>query len=105
MDRAHVYCSNDQCGITKDQLGFQKITDCGVVFLRRVFCLCTVSDFVYVLRLFVIDVLIDRKMGEESKEEEQLRGRPKGGRFWKSTQTQRCSAMKQDKGGKVGQRD
>merc|ERR1739838_889125 len=40
-----------------------------------------------------------RKMGEESQEEE-LRGRPKGGRFWKSTQTQRCSAMKQDKGGK-----
>merc|ERR1712080_545721 len=30
----------------------------------------------------------------------ELRGRPKSGRFWKTTQTQRCSAMKQDKGGK-----
>merc|ERR1711875_116566 len=40
-----------------------------------------------------------RKM-DETKDLDELRGRPKSGRFWKTTQTQRCSAMKQDKGGK-----
>merc|ERR1712019_87309 len=37
---------------------------------------------------------------EETNETDEPRGRPKSGRFWKTTQTQRCSAMKQDKGGK-----
>merc|ERR1711872_141328 len=37
---------------------------------------------------------------EDKNIDADLRGRPKSGRFWKTTQTQRCSAMKQDKGGK-----
>merc|ERR1711982_233667 len=37
---------------------------------------------------------------DENNKAEELRGRTKTGRLWKTTQTQRFSALKQDKGGK-----
>merc|ERR1712136_400486 len=54
----------------------------------------------YIPCLIKSELLIDLTMGESEVDSDKLRGKPKSGRFWKTTQKQRFSAMKQDKGGK-----
>merc|ERR1712136_351092 len=56
--------------------------------------------YIYKTCLFKSELLIDLTMGESEVDSDKLRGKPKSGRFWKTTQKQRFSAMKQDKGGK-----